>query len=118
VCFWQVAYYRIINSIGKMKLTGISIGYENNLIYKCNNTDDLNNFKSYLDSSELKRINLIHIWYELENNKKLFLTVLPGDSDNIWKVDIKESQSFSLEHSDDHNLLDEIEEYLKNTGLS
>jgi len=101
-----------------MKLTGISIGYDNNLIYKCNNPDALKDFKSYLDSSELKRINLIYLWYELEDATKLFLTVLPGDSESIWKVDIKVSQSFSLKHTDYNNLLDEIEEYLRNTGLS
>lgn len=94
------------------------IGLKNNLIYKCNNSEDLKDFKSYLESSELKWINIVHLWYELDDSTIIFLTVLPAEKGKIWKIDDRKLLSFSFTHVNDNNLEDEIEEELKIRGIS
>jgi hypothetical protein len=104
----------------EIRLTGIAIGYDHNLIYKCSNDDVIEEFKAYLDSTEVKRIDSINLWFEADG-KVYFLKVKPEDTAkpyDSWIVTVNDNSIFTFRHRDGKNLLDEIEEQLRVHELS
>lgn len=104
----------------EIKLTGIAIGYDHNLIYKCSNDEVIEEFKAYLDSTEVKRINVVNLWFEADG-KVYFLKVKPEDSSrpyDSWIVNVNDDSMFTFRHNNGKNLLDEIEEQLRIHELS
>lgn len=101
-------------------LTGIAIGYDNNLIYECSNPETMEDFKSYLDSTELKLVDKVNLWYEFYN-RIYFLRVEPEKfqaCNDEWVVSSDEIEGFNFKHSDGRNLLDEIEEQFRKSILT
>lgn len=101
-------------------LSGIAIGYDNNLIYECSNPVVMEDFKSYLDSTELNLVDKVNLWYEIDN-KIYFLTVEPEKfqiCNDEWVVNSDEIEGFKFKHTDGENLLDEIEDQFKIHALS
>lgn len=99
----------------EIKLTGIAIGYDRNLIYKCSDEEVIEELKAYLDSTEVKRVDVVNLWFEAFG-KVYFLKVRPEDNENpyaTWIVNVNENSLFTFRHSDGKNLLDEIEEQLR-----
>ena len=99
----------------EIKLTGIAIGYDRNLIYKCSDEEVIEELKAYLDSTEVKRVDVVNLWFEAFG-KVYFLKVRPEDNKNpyaTWIVNVNENSLFTFRHSDGKNLLDEIEEQLR-----
>jgi hypothetical protein len=103
----------------EMKLTGIAIGYDNNLIYECSNPVIIEEFKAYLDSSELKKVDVVNFWLEI-NDKIYFLRVKPAKRQNFnneWTVNSDEIPDFSIVHIEGKNLLNEILEKIRTNNL-
>lgn len=97
-----------------ISLTGITIVYEGNLIYWCSNPEIIEQFKAYLDSTELKSVDNAYLWLVSEN-KDYYLKIEPersGKFANAWFVTVNNETSFIFTHEEGRNLLDEIEEKL------
>lgn len=91
-------------------LTGIVIGYDNNLIYECSRPDIIEEFKTYLESSEVKKVDVVNLWLEVDNSV-YFLKVKPerkDQSENAWIVTVNDMLAFKFSHMDGKNLYDEI----------
>lgn len=96
----------------ELKLTGISIGYDNNLIYECANPEVMEEFKAYLDSSETKRVDRLLLWFEA-SGRNIFLVAEPRffqDCNDEWLVSSEDIPGFSFKHADGRNLFDEVYE--------
>ncbi len=99
----------------EIRLKDIAIGFDQNLTHKCSNEDVIEEFRAYFDSNEVRRFDVINLWFESEG-KVYFLKIKPLDSRNLcdkWIVHVSESSTFSFIHNCEKNLLDEIEEQLK-----
>ena len=95
-----------------LKLTGISLGYDNNLIYECSDRVMMEEFKAYLDSSEVKRVDKVLLWFE-SGGRSIFLVAEPKffqDCNDEWIVTSEDIPGFSFMHRDGNNLFDEIKE--------
>lgn len=95
----------------KLRLTGISIGYDNNLIYECSNPVVMEEFKSFLEPGESRRVDKLLLWFET-GEMHIFLIAEPKvfqDCNDEWLVNSEDIPGFSFKHSDDKNLYDEIE---------
>lgn len=102
-----------------ISITGISIVYEGNLIYWCTNQEIIAQFRAYLDSSELKYVDMAYIWFEADY-KPFYLKVEPERSDKLkdsWFVTVNNITSFIFSHSDGQNLLDEVQFQLRDKGI-
>lgn len=91
-------------------LTGIVIGYDNNLIYECSNPDVIEEFKAYLESSEVSKIDVVNLWIKADD-RIFFLKIKPEHSDyanNSWIVTINDVIAFKFNHMEGKNLYDEI----------
>lgn len=103
-----------------LKLTGISLGYDNNLIYECSDPALMEEFKAYLDSSEVKRVDKVLLWFE-SAGKNIFLVAEPKflqDCNNEWIVTSEDIPGFSFRHRDGNNLFDEIKEPVNSSILT
>lgn len=99
----------------EIRLTGIAIGYDNNLIYECSDPEIMEDFKYYLDSTEVKRVDVVNLWFEIED-KAYFLRVEPKAvqyCNDEWVVTSDEFPVFMFTHADGRNLYDEIEEQFR-----
>lgn len=96
-------------------LTGISVAYDKHLLYECSNTDVIRDFRSYLDSRELQRVDRVYLWFSL-GRKRMFIVAeprIPAHYEDDWVVKSDEFPEFMITHSEGRNLLDEIEEQVK-----
>lgn len=96
----------------EIKLTGISIGYDNNLIYECSNPEVMEEFKAYLEPSEVKRVDKLFLWLQA-GSKQIFLVAEPrflSDCNDEWTVSSEEIPSYNFRHDATKNLFNEIEE--------
>jgi hypothetical protein len=94
-----------------IRLTGISIVYEGNLIYWCTNQEIIEQFRAYLDSSELRYVGMVYVWFEADN-KPYYMKVEPERSDKLkdsWFVTVNNNVSFIFTHAEGENLLDELQ---------
>lgn len=87
-------------------LTGIVIGYDNNLIYECSKPDVIEEFKAYLEPSEVNKVDVVNLWLEVEK-KVYFLKVKPEKGDS-WIVTVNDVMAFKFDHMEGKNLYDEI----------
>ncbi|HLP72037.1 MAG TPA: hypothetical protein VK155_03980 [Bacteroidales bacterium] len=96
----------------KLRLTGISIGYDNNLIYECSRPEVMEEFKAYLDPTEVKRVDDLFLWFQV-GAKQIFLVAEPrffSGCNDEWTVRSEEIPPFNFKHAEDRNLYEEIEE--------
>jgi hypothetical protein len=99
-----------------IRITGISIGYYNNLIYECSGPEAIEEFRSYLDSSEVKRLDKVLLWFA-SGDSNLFLVAEPSTQGNIeWLVRSENFPEFTFMHQDGKNLLDEIQVHIRRSG--
>lgn len=99
----------------ELLLTGISIGYDNNLIYECSKPEVIEEFKAYLDSTEVKKVDKLFLWFQ-HGQQQIFLIAEPrffNDCNDEWTVNSEEIPVFNFMHKDGRNLYDEIEEKVK-----
>jgi hypothetical protein len=91
-------------------LTGIVIGYDNNLIYECSKPDVIEEFKAYLEPSEVSKVDVVNLWLEVDK-RVYFLKVKPEKGEksvNSWVVTINDVMAFKFNHMEGKNLYDEI----------
>lgn len=103
-----------------LKLTGISLGYDNNLIYECSDPQVMDEFKAYLDSSEVKRVDKVLLWFE-SAGKNIFLVAEPRlfqDCNDEWIVTSEDIPGFSFRHKEGNNLFEEITEQVSSFILT
>lgn len=97
--------------MAELRLTGISIGYDNNLIYECSNPDVMDEFKVFLEPGEVNRVDKLLLWFE-SDGRHIFLTAEPKifqECNDEWIVRSEDIPGFSFRHSGDKSLYDEIE---------
>lgn len=97
--------------MAELKLTGISIGYDNNLIYECSDFGIIEDFKAFLEPGEVKRVDKLLLWFD-SDGQHIFLTAEPKfvqDCNDEWIVTSEDIPGFSFRHSAEKSLYDEIE---------
>lgn len=97
--------------MAELRLTGISIGYDNNLLYECSDPVVMDEFKAFLEPEEVKRVNKLLLWFETRG-QHIFITAEPRivqDCNDEWIVTSEDIPGFSFNHSAGLSLYDEIE---------